>query len=525
MTFNQNTKTICSAGFGGYDPDAQWNISSPSAYIGTPGVGGTLIKWGEIITNGGISAFRVIGNSELCIGGDCRSSWPVGGGGTVTSISQGTGIVATPNPISGAGTIALDTTYTDSRYINTTGPDGITGQFTTNGDLVVTGGSGFGGHSPDPVYKISAPNAYIGTPGVGGTIISFGNIITDSSVNGNVLNGNAVCIQSDCRSSWPQGTVTSITAGDGLTASPADPITGAGTLQVGAGYGISVTADQVALDTNSVDMRYVNTAGDIMTGELRVPLLGLATAPNVNYLLYSSVPAMTGLANARLERGSNNIEFLNNFGFSISAASNRCAYFYNNATLGDVYLASDSGYAIDANAAGTQPNSYAGRFISPDDGSLVYVGGNNFGIIAQGGINFGGRFVHRTSGASVDLAGNTNAVTAVAPPGGYAISAQSGPSNFGGEVRIQPGYGLKLNDFTKTRWPMWEQTQKTGSNSGWNIFPCDSGAIVSFTCYLLASGTYQGCGNFLLPDAFGNASALYAFVPTGGTAYVRLNCQ
>lgn len=40
-----------------------------------------------------------------------------GGGGGVSSVGQGRGIVCTPNPIVSTGTVRLDTSYTDERYI------------------------------------------------------------------------------------------------------------------------------------------------------------------------------------------------------------------------------------------------------------------------------------------------------------------------------------------------------------------------------------------------------------------------
>ncbi len=53
------------------------------------------------------------------------SSWQprndsVGGGGTgtVTSVGQGTGIVCSPNPITGTGTVGFDSTWGDGRYVN-----------------------------------------------------------------------------------------------------------------------------------------------------------------------------------------------------------------------------------------------------------------------------------------------------------------------------------------------------------------------------------------------------------------------
>ena len=41
-----------------------------------------------------------------------------GGGGSVTSVSQATGVLCTPNPITTAGTVGIDQTYGDARYVN-----------------------------------------------------------------------------------------------------------------------------------------------------------------------------------------------------------------------------------------------------------------------------------------------------------------------------------------------------------------------------------------------------------------------
>jgi len=42
----------------------------------------------------------------------------VGGGGGVTNVFNGTGVVCTPNPITSSGTVAFDQTYGDGRYVN-----------------------------------------------------------------------------------------------------------------------------------------------------------------------------------------------------------------------------------------------------------------------------------------------------------------------------------------------------------------------------------------------------------------------
>ncbi|MFG1501310.1 tail fiber domain-containing protein [Halobacteriovorax sp. XZX-3] len=51
--------------------------------------------------------------TELCIGGDCRTSWPTGSGGTVTSVVGGTGL--TGGTITSTGTLAVDVGTTNGK--------------------------------------------------------------------------------------------------------------------------------------------------------------------------------------------------------------------------------------------------------------------------------------------------------------------------------------------------------------------------------------------------------------------------
>jgi len=50
----------------------------------------------------------------------------VGGTGTVTSVSQATGTVCTPNPITTTGTVGFDQTYGDGRYVNEAQANAVT---------------------------------------------------------------------------------------------------------------------------------------------------------------------------------------------------------------------------------------------------------------------------------------------------------------------------------------------------------------------------------------------------------------
>jgi hypothetical protein len=72
-----------------------------------------------VIAAGGLSPSSAgdIAGGRLCIGSDCRNSWPVGGGGTgtVTDISAGSGITLSPNPITSTGSISADVNYIQQR--------------------------------------------------------------------------------------------------------------------------------------------------------------------------------------------------------------------------------------------------------------------------------------------------------------------------------------------------------------------------------------------------------------------------
>lgn len=58
---------------------------------------------------------------QHCIGASCITSWPAGGGGsgTLTSLSAGTGITLSPNPITTTGTISANTSVVQSRVTGT----------------------------------------------------------------------------------------------------------------------------------------------------------------------------------------------------------------------------------------------------------------------------------------------------------------------------------------------------------------------------------------------------------------------
>lgn len=166
----------------------------------------------------------------LCLNGDCRDVWPSGGGGgggTVTSVGSGNGL--TGGPITGAGTLSvmscvngqvLKTNASNQWYCGTDNDTNSGGTLTG-----VTAGTGISvsGGAPSPTVSINSSYGF-------------------GCSNGQVRKWNG--------SAW-------VCSGD-VTAT------------VGAGTGIIITGTAPNYTVNVDDNRYVNVAGDTMTGSLTV---------------------------------------------------------------------------------------------------------------------------------------------------------------------------------------------------------------------------------------------------------------
>ncbi len=116
-----------------------------NAGIPTGSAGGDLIGvypnptvdglWGRSIASTAPGTNQVLKwtGSQWAPGNDSVGS---GGSGTITSVSHSTGITCTPNPITTTGTVALNTGYTDGRYVDTSG-DSMTGDLAMSSNLRV----------------------------------------------------------------------------------------------------------------------------------------------------------------------------------------------------------------------------------------------------------------------------------------------------------------------------------------------------------------------------------------------------
>jgi hypothetical protein len=149
-----------------------------------------------------------------------------GGGGTVTSVSQATGVVCSPNPITTIGTVRLDTSYSDGRYIKN--------QFASNQFASWRiAGQGSCSANADSDAALKGTNA--STKGYG----VWGHSSDNYGVYGSTTSGSGVCGSSSASGSGVYGSSNS---GDGVYGSA---LSGPGV------YGISGSSHGVVGNSNS----------------------------------------------------------------------------------------------------------------------------------------------------------------------------------------------------------------------------------------------------------------------------------
>jgi hypothetical protein len=141
------------------------------------------VQGGQINASGG-----------LCMAGDCKTTWSAAAG-AVTSLSAGTGLTASPNPIIATGTVSLDTSYTDARYAQLGAANNFSSSLTlTGGNLVLpdttSASAGVITMGGSPVFhKFGSGNAF-GGPSAGnftmtGTLnTAFGAIALPANTTG-----------------------------------------------------------------------------------------------------------------------------------------------------------------------------------------------------------------------------------------------------------------------------------------------------------------------------------------------------
>jgi hypothetical protein len=540
------------AAFGGYALDATWKVSAPNAYLGN-GVSGTIIgagagqNAGDITTDGvlfaktSLHAPKVTGDTQLCIGQNCINAWPAQGitqevdtldtvmvRGNSTGVSD---LFLGQNAAS--ATLVLGDTNTTNRWIDFGKQSNIgyynsSAQFDIEPTVYFQGGLDVPGGALNASVPVQVSGADVTVQG--GKVLSTGagsGICTDSQT-GNCSGANApvagavkakqLCLPGvaplgGCINDWTiggGGDITDVVAGNGLTNGGAN---GAVTLHVGAGQGIVVAADTVALDSAYTDTLYVKKTGDSMSGKLTITNLsqvpgsyGLDVSGSAGAALFSN--QVTG-ASAQL--GSGAFGVIGNGGGSGGTG----VYGATGSGIGVSGYAWNGGFAVQGYASGTT------------NGVGIYGEGDKYGVWGQSlqpnGYALYGSGRLYVSDAST-LAGGANILGTATVSGSvdaHGLSITNGSAVFE-NTTISSGYSLTLNGVAHQQWPVWSAAQTQSGSSSWKNFDCPNNlyTVVAYTCYYGAVPT--ACATKMVN---GNLSQLWVYIPSASSATVTLNCQ
>lgn len=276
-------------------------------------------------------------NSSTFLRGDGSCASP-GGAGTVTSVAAGTGIAASPSPIVGAGTLSIDQTFTPTwtglhtfdgtivadpvpglETLTVLGADNqrslnVVGSTTVGQSLgaAIQGGTNASDYalvinSAGPSFTQFLEVFGEGSMTLGGSGVTPQGFGTLNAASGLFVNDVPVCLSDGTDCPAGSGTVTSVAAGTGITASPGSPITNTGTLSVNQGFSPNWTGTHTFTITPTVGgtaLLLSNGSGASLTA-LNATQLTSGTLPTARLSgTYSSALTLSSASNVFTGDGS-----------------------------------------------------------------------------------------------------------------------------------------------------------------------------------------------------------------------------
>lgn len=223
----------------------------------------------------------------------------VGGGGGVSSITAGAGLTATPNPITGVGTIAISN-------VGTAGTTNFVDSATLNALGQVTALTAY---ANSPVLNITSPGATLTITGATGgaptiDIAPQGGVVAGAYTNANIsVNAEGIITLVASGGGGGGGSVTSLTAGTGITLTPS-PITVTGS--------IALTPVGTAGTTAFVDSLTLNASGQVsaLTAYANSPVLNI-TSPGATLSITGATGGAPTIDIANVGPGAGTTNFVN----------------------------------------------------------------------------------------------------------------------------------------------------------------------------------------------------------------------
>ena len=277
-------------------------------------------------------------------------------------------------------------------------------------------------------------NVGIGTTGPDAKLHIIGSVCAEASDTGcaptsGYVRGAALCIGADCKTSWPAGTgtVTSVGSGWGLTGGP---ITTSGTLDVGTGVGMSISADAVAIDTTSIGTCTSGTTAKIIWDGTNNRLTcgtdqGMTGAGSANEIaIWSGASGLTynsqlswDAANSNLIVGTpsaNGYKIQGNSMYLQGAGASSIALLIQ---TGEIALGSNS--TLDSGGGTSGHVTINGSVTGTSDG--VISGSNSYSSASQGVYGYGARNGVKGSGGYAGVWGVGGTAGVVGDGGPYGV--------------------------------------------------------------------------------------------------------